>query len=208
MGDRDVDLGLLRVVCKDLVNMKFQVEGFLLGDVDIKVNAPIERLKKSETSVTDVGEKEKLKQAKDKAFESSIKYSGNHSYRIQVRRHQLGKCLRAEVSTSLTRKANRRVINLGVACLDTDLLILGIDPRCRKGMEYSYRKNNLSKLDCLLGSQWDIKVVDSRVSFVTSITFKVNAKDIMTAGITTSFSWNAVNGGDYRCILKEACSQK
>ncbi|KAJ8026153.1 hypothetical protein HOLleu_33913 [Holothuria leucospilota] len=188
---------------------KLVAGGFLFGDTDVKVQVPFERLEKASTGILPtISERKLMKTAFKEALQHSLKRSKiDFHYRVQVRRTQIGRHLRNEIRAALKSKLNCRMVSLGVSSLDTDLEILGIDPLKQDTSEFSYKKGNLASLDLLMGDRWDVELQDGRTSFVTSVVFKVNNKDVVIAKVSTAYSWiDALATDHYRRDLRESCT--
>lgn len=166
-----VDLGVERLYKKDSSG-SFYVDGFVLGDNEVKLQIPTVRFESdSSIKVKDRKERTVLNESKDRAFKTTVTLcQDSKSYRSQLREMQLSQYVRKEVQAALIGKGKRRTASLGVCSLENDLHILGLEGLRKK--EYSYRNKNIQDLDPLLGDRWDIQKEENIVKFVTSISFQ------------------------------------
>ncbi|KAJ8034577.1 hypothetical protein HOLleu_21476 [Holothuria leucospilota] len=173
------------------------LNAFVLGDKEVKVTVPVHRFRGSNAiKLKDKEERSALRDSRERAFKRSFALcQESSSYRRQVREMQLSKYLRKEVKAALNSKGRRRVVNLGVCAMESDLEILGLEGFQKK--DYSYRNNNIKDLDHLLGPRWDIIDEGNRVKFVTSLTLQLSVSWVETCSISTGISWNAI-GNNYR----------
>jgi hypothetical protein len=80
-------------------------------------------------------------------------------------------------------RSRRKNFDLGLITLDVDCALLGFMPPDLWSFEVSYKKDNLSFLDSLLGPAWDVHSQDGKIQYVTSIKFKVSSQLTLTGSV-------------------------
>lgn len=181
-------------------NGLFNFEGFVLGDSEIKIHAPVPRFTSDKALKVGYKEKRQLNHAKEMAFNASIELCRvSFEYKMTLRQVQLGRLLRKEVDMTLRGKGGHRSFGFGPCCPETDFVIFGLNSFGKK--EFSYRVGNLGDLDCLLGDRWDVNKLENRVYFVTSVVVRINEHWIISGRIAPSVSWKLDLSKNYRTEL-------
>lgn len=166
--------------------------GSVIGAEDIMITAPVLKVAPSSKIVSKQVRKKLLAQKK-KQFEFSImRAKVSQHYRLQTRRANLGRMLRQEVQSALKSKLHRRPVLLGLCVIETDLSIFGLDYFNKRKVVYSYKNNNLSELDLLLGNKWDATSKEGIISYVTEVIVHLSKDDLLHAIIFTTVSWGSL----------------
>ena len=141
----------------------------LLGDEvnkEITISLKLAKLKGTEHPVTGKTKKVATKVVRDMIQATKLNMKCP-LYRARFTKMQWAEFLLKEVSHAFWSPSRRRSFDLGLLSMEHDFDLLGLAiPDCMSA-EFSYLRGSLSKLDDLLGPEWDIAVRDGVTRFVT-----------------------------------------
>ena len=170
------------VIVKDLVHdgEKHVAECLLLSgevprhiDKEINLSVPVRRLIPVEGNPLNLREDRKLatKIAEGQVDTLITKLRDDHHFRRLVREDLLKKLILKEVLSSFKSRNLRKAFTMGISCPEIVMVLFGIHPIRRRRAVFSYKHDNLSELDVLLGDNWDWKDLSGQIVFVTQIVF-------------------------------------
>ena len=168
-------------------------------DRDVEITAPVQKLQCVKVPLTkkDKDHLSKFNIADNSELQRSL-LDAPPEVREQVRASQLGAAVAREVHFALKSKNAKRRFCLGLCSFEHDLSILGFGS-ARK-VVFSYRESNISKLDSLLGQQWDVFSFDAnQFKFVTQVVFRLR-EQIISGTIYTSVSRSELTPSYRQCL--------
>lgn len=120
--------------------------------------------------------------------------------RQSVRQAVIASQIRKEVASALSSRSHTRRFCLGVCSFEYDIEMFELDIKSKK-REFSYKKGNISRLDDLLGSLWDIKCIDgNQFRFVTQLVVKLKGFQL-TVSVSTAISRFEFDEKEYRNVI-------
>ena len=156
-------------------------------DREVVISAPGHKLTAGATVDLSRADRKFMNSTAEEAFTNTLENLDNKATRLANRRYQLAAAINREVTAATTSKAMRRRFLLGVACLELDLPILQLHPfRMRNKQMFAYKTANLSGLDSLLGSHWDVRPGQGQVIFVTQLVLGLSASNILSGSVAVA----------------------
>lgn len=202
LGDIQFAVTDLTIQCQDTNSVNGAV--ILNGKIDhsVKIVMPVE--KKVQPARPSLDRQDRTFLNKISILNRTVQQEllvSNSTVRRAVRQSMIAAHLRKEVTSALNSKSHNRRFSLGVCSFEHDMDIFNLDLKSMKRV-FSYRNENLSELDNLLGSLWDVKETgDGQFRFVTQVVVKLKGYQV-TVSVSTAASRLQFSEADYRQKIK------
>lgn len=188
----DIDIDEERCTTSPLVNGKV--------DDEITIEVMAARLKQGvKTAGSMQREGKRILQEK---LKETVENCKDEDYRKKYRINQMRYDIQRNIKLTLDSRSNQKVVDLGIANIEFDFALFDLD-MLERTTTYSYRKNNIDKLDSLLGSEWDVCRHATFVKFVTSLRIRVSSQMHLTLQVKTAEFPAEIPSHDYRSVLRD-----
>lgn len=190
---------------------KYRCSGFVVdggGDVtDFCISGPTQKVEKVSLNISRSA-KQTLKKYRKKAFEAcQERFRTDFRYRKAVRAGHLRQLALDEVGRALKSKTRKRSFSFGVASLDVDLELFGLDFLDKRRKVFSIREGNFYLLDCIFGSDWDLMKGDNCFYFVTNFLVTLTSKNVLKAVVWTACCPHICPDSNVRQFVREFVQQ-